>query len=111
MQLLELVLGAGGGQAIEELGEVVSWCTKTNFGDVAEDVGKEATIGFVSDLTFGLLVELLELEDVVLQLGKDFTATELETAGLSTSPPIDEAGNVIKPKDFAKLSADEKIKQ
>ena len=39
----------------------------------------------------------------------DLTATELDTAGLSTSPPIDEAGNIIKPKDFAKLSADEKI--
>ena len=102
-------IGAGGGQAIEELGEAVTGVQKQSFGDVAKDVGKEATIGFVSDLTFGLAAGAFRAVRRGVTPGKDLTATELETAGLSTSPPIDEAGNVIKPKDFAKLSADEKI--
>lgn len=102
-------IGAGGGQAVEELGEAVTGVQKQSFGDVAKDVGKEATIGFVSDLTFGLAAGAFRAVRRGVTPGKDLTATELETAGLSTSPPIDEAGNVIKPKDFAKLSADEKI--
>jgi len=102
-------IGAGGGQAVEELGEAVTGVQKQSFGDIAKDVGKEATIGFVSDLTFGLAAGAFRAVRRGVTPGKDLTATELETAGLSTSPPIDEAGNVIKPKDFAKLSADEKI--
>jgi hypothetical protein len=102
-------IGAGGGQAIEELGEAVTGVQKQSFGDIAKDVGKEATIGFVSDLTFGLAAGAFRAVRRGVTPGKDLTATELETAGLSTSPPIDEAGNVIKPADFARLSADEKI--
>jgi len=102
-------IGAGGGQAVEELGEAVAGVQKQDIGDIAKDVGKEATIGFVSDLTFGLAAGAFRAVRRGVTPGKDLTATELDTAGLSTSPPIDEAGNVIKPTDFARLSADEKI--
>ena len=102
-------IGAGGGQAIEELGEAVTGVQKQDIGEIGKDVAKEATIGFVSDLTFGLAAGAFRAVRRGVTPGKDLTATELETAGLSTSPPIDEAGNVIKPADFAKLSADDKI--
>ena len=102
-------IGAGGGQAVEELGEAVAGVQKQDIKDIAKDVGKEATIGFVSDLTFGLAAGAFRAVRRGVTPGKDLTATELDTAGLSTSPPIDEAGDVIKPADFAKLSADEKI--
>ena len=102
-------IGAGGGQAVEELGEAVTGVQKQDIGEVGMDVLKEAGIGFVSDLTFGLAAGAFRAVRRGVTPGKDLTATELDTAGLSTSPPIDEAGNVIKPADFAKLSADEKI--
>ena len=102
-------IGAGGGQAVEELGEAVTGVQKQDIKDIAGDVGKEAAIGFFSDLTFGLAAGAFRAVRRGVTPGKDLTATELDTAGLSTSPPIDEAGNVIKPSDFARLSADEKI--
>jgi len=102
-------IGAGGGQAVEELGEAVTGVQKQDIGEVGRDVAKEAAIGFFSDLTFGLAAGAFRAVRRGVTPGKDLTATELDTAGLSTSPPIDEAGNVIKPTDFAKLSADEKI--
>ena len=73
-------IGAGGGQAIEELGEAVTGVQKQSFGDVAKDVGKEATIGFVSDLTFGLAAGAFRAVRRGVTPGKDLTATELETA-------------------------------
>jgi len=102
-------IGAGGGQAVEELGETIAGVQKQDIKDIAGDVGKEAAIGFFSDLTFGLAAGAFRAVRRGVTPGKDLTATELDTAGLSTSPPIDEAGNVIKPADFARLSADEKI--
>jgi hypothetical protein len=102
-------IGSGGGQAVEELGEAVAGVQKQDIKDIAGDGAKEATIGFVSDLTFGLAAGAFRAVRRGVTPGKDLTATELETAGLSTSPPIDEAGNVIKPEDFARLSSDEKI--
>ena len=102
-------IGAGGGQAVEEAGEALAGVQKQDIKDIAGDVGKEAAIGFFSDLTFGLAAGAFRAVRRGVTPGKDLTATELDTAGLSTSPPIDEAGNIIKPKDFAKLSADEKI--
>ena len=102
-------IGAGGGQAVEELGEAVAGVQKQDIKDIAGDVGKEAAIGFFSDLTFGLAASAFRAVRRGVTPGKDLTTSELDTAGLSTSPPIDEAGNIIKPKDFAKLSADEKI--
>jgi hypothetical protein len=102
-------IGAGGGQAVEELGETIAGVQKQDIKDIAGDVGKEAAIGFVSDLTFGLAAGAFRAVRRGVTPGKDLTATELDTAGLSTSPPIDEAGNIIKPADFARLSADEKI--
>ena len=102
-------IGAGGGQAVEELGETIAGVQKQDIKDIAGDVGKEAAIGFFSDLTFGLAAGAFRAVRRGVTPGKDLTATELDTAGLSTSPPIDEAGNVIKPADLARLSADEKI--
>ena len=102
-------IGAGGGQAIEEVGEAVAGVQKQDIGEIGKDVAKEAAIGFFSDLTFGAAAAAFRAVRRGVTPGKDLTATELETAGLSTSPPIDEAGNVIKPADFARLSADEKI--
>ena len=102
-------IGAGGGQAVEEAGEALAGVQKQDIKDIAGDVGKEAAIGFFSDLTFGLAAGAFRAVRRGVTPGKDLTATEIDTAGLSTSPPIDEAGNIIKPSDFAKLSSDEKI--
>ena len=102
-------LGAGGGQAIEEVGEAVAGVQKQDIGDIASDVGKEAAIGFVSDLTFGLAAGAFRAVRRGVTPGKDLTKAEMDVAGKSISDPIDEAGNVIKPEDFNRLSPDEKL--
>ena len=102
-------LGAGGGQAIEEVGEAVAGVQKQDVGEIGMDVLKEAGIGFFSDLTFGLAAGAFRAVRRGVTPGKDLTKAEMDIAGKSISDPLDEAGNVIKPEDFNRLSPDEKL--
>ena len=101
--------GAGGGQAVEEIGEAVAGVQKQDIGEVGMDVAKEFGVGFVSDLTFGLAAGAFRAVRRGVTPGKDLTKAEMDIAGKSISDPVDEAGNVIKPQDFNRLSPDEKL--
>jgi hypothetical protein len=46
-------LGAGGGAAVEEAVEGLAGVSEQTAGDIAGDIAREATIGFLGDLTFG----------------------------------------------------------
>ena len=54
--------------------EALAGVQKQSFGEVAKDVGKEATIGFIGDGVFGLLGKAFRGGRGVTP-GKDLTAT------------------------------------
>ncbi len=102
-------VGAGTGQAIEEGVEALAGVSKQSGEEIAKDIGREFAYGFVGEGLLGGAVAAFRLGRRSVTPGKGLTSKEATTAGQSISEPIDEAGNVIKPKDFAKLSADEQI--
>jgi hypothetical protein len=102
-------LGAGSGQAVEEVGEAIAGVQKQNVDEVFDDVKREAAVGFFGDLTFGLAAGAFRLARRSVTPGKDLTKPEMDIAGQSISEPIDEAGNIISPQEFARLSPDEQI--
>lgn len=102
-------VGAGSGQAIEEGVEALAGVSKQSGEEIAKDIGREFAYGFVGEGLLGGAVAAFRLVRRGVTPGKGLTSKEATTAGQSISEPIDEAGNIIKPKDFAKLSADEQI--
>ena len=76
------------------VGRNISWCSKTNFSEVAEDVGKEVAIGFIGDGVFGLLGKAFRGGRAGVKPGKDLTQEELKTAGKSIQSPLDAQGRI-----------------
>ena len=101
--------GAATGQAIEEGVEALAGVSKQSGEEIAADLGREFAYGFVGEGLLGGAVAAFRLARRSVTPGKGLTSKEATTAGQSISEPIDEAGNVIKPKDFANLTADEQI--
>ena len=126
--------GAGAGQAVEELGETIAGVQRQTLSEVGSDVATEAAIGFIGDGLFGLLGKAFRGTKAAMKPGKDFTETEIKTAGKSIQSPLDEQGRIyaddprigvlaeegdvafaglrdkINPQKFADLSEREKLR-
>jgi len=102
-------VGAGAGQGIEEGVEALAGVSKQSGEEIAKDIGREFAYGFLGEGILGSAFAGFRALRRGVTPGKGLTSKEATTAGQSISEPIDEAGNIIKPKDFAKLSADEQI--
>ena len=86
--------GAGTGQAVEELGETIAGVQRQTLSEVGSDVATEAAIGFIGDGLFGLLGKAFRGTKAAMKPGKDFTETEIKTAGKSIQSPLDEQGRI-----------------
>ena len=76
-------VGAGTGQGVEEIIEAGAGVSKQSAGEIAKDIGTEATIGFVGDGLFGLLGKAFSVGKKSMTAGKELTAEELDIAGKS----------------------------
>ena len=102
-------VGAATGQGIEEGVEALAGVSKQSGEEIAKDLGREFAYGFLGEGILGSAFAGFRALRRGVTPGKGLTSKEATTAGQSISEPIDEAGNIIKPKDFAKLTADEQI--
>jgi len=102
-------VGAATGQGIEEGVEALAGVSKQSGSEIAADLGREFAYGFVGEGVLGGAFAAFRALRRGVTPGKGLTSKEASTAGQSISEPIDEAGNAIKPKEFANLTADEQI--
>ena len=73
--------GAGGGQAVEELGETVAGIQGQSFSEVMSDVGSEAALAGGVELGVGLPFWMLSKVYRAFGAGKELSKAEIEAAG------------------------------
>ena len=73
--------GAGGGQAVEELGETVAGIQGQSFSEVMSDVGSEAALAGGVELGVGLPFWMLSKVYRAFGAGKELSKSEIEAAG------------------------------
>ena len=74
-------LGAGGGQAVEELGETITGIQGQSFSEVMGDVGSEAALAGAVELGVGLPFWMLSKVYRAFGAGKELSKAEIEAAG------------------------------
>jgi len=74
-------VGAGGGQAIEEVGETLAGIQGQTFGEVAKDVGSEALLAGGVELGVGIPLWGLSKVYKAFGAGKELSKAEIEAAG------------------------------
>ena len=80
--------GAGGGQAVEEVFEAVRGTQTQTDEEVLKDVAREATIGFLADVTFGVLGAGIRGVKGTVRPGKGLSDEELKIVGESLEAGI-----------------------
>ena len=69
---------AGGGQAVEELGETITGIQGQSFSEVMGDVGSEATLAGAVELGVGLPFWMLSKVYRAFGAGKELSKAEIE---------------------------------
>ena len=92
-------LGSGAGQGVEEIIEGLAGVSKQSAISIAKDIGTEAAIGFVGDLTFGVAGALFRTGKGMTYGLKDLPPQEAKAVYESMKlrvPVVDDAGEPLK---------------
>ena len=105
-------LGSGAGQGVEEIIEGLAGVSKQSAASIAGDMGKEAAIGFLGDLTFGVAGALFKTTKGMTYGLKELPPQEAKVTyeAMSAKVPVkdpageplkelDELGNIVKNAD------------
>jgi hypothetical protein len=95
-------LGSGAGQGVEEIIEGLAGVSKQSAASIAGDIGTEAAIGFVGDLTFGVAGALFKTAKGMTYGLKELPPQEAKAAAESIGlkvPVKDPAGEPLKVLD------------
>ncbi len=91
--------GSGAGQGVEEIIEGLAGVSKQSAASIAKDIGTEAAIGFVGDLTFGVAGALFKTGKGMTYGLKDLPPQEAKAVYESMKlrvPVVDDAGEPLK---------------
>lgn len=88
--------GAAAGQGIEEVVETVAGVQGQTFEEVAKDLGKEFTIGFLTDATLGTFGVVARGAKGLTKSGKGLTEDELKVAAESIEMGINPTLSAIR---------------
>ena len=95
-------LGSGAGQGVEEIIEGLAGVSKQSAASIAGDMGKEAAIGFLGDLTFGVAGALFKSGKSMTYGLKELPKQEAKVTceAMSAKVPVrDPAGQPLKELD------------